>query len=269
MMSRAYGRSRGFVLLVFLAGCFLAGCDSPQATPYTVTFEANGGSSVQAQDLVSGGTATEPSPAPTKANLDFGGWHTDGTTFSDATKWDFATAVTEPITLYAKWTANVTINDNDGSSPWLYKVVTEGGTVAKPSYTPSRSDMASFYDWYVNKKKWDFDTAVTAHTTLDAAYKAMNVYGDEIALTKNGTPSTSNRSIPEYVAFPFDVSGSPIGLITVSWYWDGVKISGDNLYPWTMAPYSKAPGTYLLSVEVKSGVDTYKGQRQVTITESN
>jgi uncharacterized repeat protein (TIGR02543 family) len=273
MMSRAYGRSRGFVLLAFLAGGFLAGCDNPQAKPYTVTytvtFEAKGGSSVQAQDVASGGTATEPSPAPTKTNLDFGGWHTDDTTFSDATKWNFDTAVTEPITLYAKWTATVSFNTNGGSSV-ADQIVTEGGRATKPSYTPSRSDMASFYDWYVNKTKWNFaSSTVTAHTTIDVAYKAKDVYGNEIVLTKNGTPSTSARSIPEYVAFPFAVSGSPIGLITTRWYWDGEPISGASEFPWTMPPYSKAPGSsYLLSVEIKSGSDTYKGQCRVTITEN-
>lgn len=67
---------------------------------YTVTFDSNGGSSVAAQDVVDGETATEP-PEPTRSGFQFDGWHTDA---GLTTRWSFATdTVTAPTTLYAKW----------------------------------------------------------------------------------------------------------------------------------------------------------------------
>jgi uncharacterized repeat protein (TIGR02543 family) len=72
-------------------------------TFYTVTFDAHGGSAVESQSVISGGTATEPS-APAKAGYTFGSWYTS--TVYD-TAWNFAAAsVTGDITLHAKWTNN-------------------------------------------------------------------------------------------------------------------------------------------------------------------
>ncbi|MGN1126992.1 MAG: InlB B-repeat-containing protein, partial [Ruminococcus sp.] len=72
---------------------------------YTVTFNANGhGTAPSSQNVSSGGTATEPT-APTASGYTFGGWYKE----SECTNaYDFSTAVTGNITLYAKWTANAT-----------------------------------------------------------------------------------------------------------------------------------------------------------------
>ena len=71
------------------------------AEAVTVTFEANGGSAVDAQVILKGGLATEPQP-PTLADNTFAGWFYDDTTFENAV--NFATDVFEANdTLYAKW----------------------------------------------------------------------------------------------------------------------------------------------------------------------
>ena len=78
--------------------------DTPSGTTYTVTFNTNGGSEVASQSVASGKTATAPT-APTKDGYVFKDWYTSsdsGTTLSD-TAFDFATAITADITLYAKW----------------------------------------------------------------------------------------------------------------------------------------------------------------------
>jgi uncharacterized repeat protein (TIGR02543 family) len=82
----------------------LSGCPGivPDAGDYTVTFDPQGGSSVEAQAVTSGGTAAEPSPAPVKTGYIFGGWYKDA---GGTEPWDFNTGViTAHITLYAKWT---------------------------------------------------------------------------------------------------------------------------------------------------------------------
>ena len=64
---------------------------------YTVTFNADGGTPVPAeQSIAEGQTATEPT-APTKTGYTFKGW------FNGSTEFDFNTPITGAITLKAKW----------------------------------------------------------------------------------------------------------------------------------------------------------------------
>ena len=76
---------------------------------YTVTFNSMGGSSVNPQNVEHGTKADEPS-APTKEGYEFQGWYTG----EDATAsvYDFDTAVTQDITLYAIWKAKEESNPN-------------------------------------------------------------------------------------------------------------------------------------------------------------
>jgi len=72
---------------------------------YTVTFNANGGSTVTSQSVRYGATATKPAD-PTKTatastKYTFAGWYTDSGLES---AFNFETAITKNITLYAKWT---------------------------------------------------------------------------------------------------------------------------------------------------------------------
>ena len=72
------------------------------ATPivfYAVVFDSDGGSAVPPQTIASGGKATEPDD-PTKATYTFGGWYTE---IALTNLYDFDTAVTGNLTLYAKW----------------------------------------------------------------------------------------------------------------------------------------------------------------------
>ena len=80
---------------------------------YTVTFDSQGGSKVDSQTVSHGGTVTEPT-APTYKGYTFGGWYTEA---GCTTEYDFTTAVTESLTLYAKWkdvtcpTGEITVDD--------------------------------------------------------------------------------------------------------------------------------------------------------------
>ena len=61
-----------------------------------VTFDSDGGSAVPKQEVLKDGTATEPT-APTRAGYSFEGW------YNGDIKYDFREAVTENITLTARW----------------------------------------------------------------------------------------------------------------------------------------------------------------------
>ena len=80
---------------------------------YNVTFDANGKDAAvpDPQRVKEGKTATEPSTKPQCKGYVFAGWYTD----EACTKaYDFATAVTADMTLYAKWVKNAA--DNNGGN---------------------------------------------------------------------------------------------------------------------------------------------------------
>lgn len=72
---------------------------------HTVTFDTDGGSAVDTQNVPYGGNATLPA-APTKSGCTFAGWYLGDETY------DFTAAVTENLTLTAKWT----VCDHAGST---------------------------------------------------------------------------------------------------------------------------------------------------------
>lgn len=70
---------------------------------YTVTFQSNGGSTVDAKNDIEENTSISEPAEPTKEGYIFAGWYKDEG-LTDA--WNFATdKVTKNITLYAKWEA--------------------------------------------------------------------------------------------------------------------------------------------------------------------
>ena len=79
-------------------------------TTYSVTFNTNGGSSVQTQHVVSGSKLSNL-PTTAKEGYTFAGWYTD-----EALTQPFSadTAITKNTVLYAKWTEKADPNPDDG-----------------------------------------------------------------------------------------------------------------------------------------------------------
>lgn len=73
--------------------------EGDSTTTFTVAFNSNGGTPVESQSVQTGMTATQPED-PTKSGATFDGWY-QPTDLS--TEFDFDTAITSDITLYAKW----------------------------------------------------------------------------------------------------------------------------------------------------------------------
>lgn len=68
---------------------------------YTVSFDTDGGSTVESQTVVTGNKATKPAVNPTKKGYNFIGWYTDNTY---TTEFDFEKAIiTDNTTIYAKF----------------------------------------------------------------------------------------------------------------------------------------------------------------------
>lgn len=77
---------------------------------FTVTFDSKGGSSITPKTVANGDAADKPG-VPVWAGRGFAGWYTDE---NYTQKYDFATPVTENITLYARWFLWGDVN-NDGT----------------------------------------------------------------------------------------------------------------------------------------------------------
>ena len=162
------------VAIAFACACISCSDDeeTQEIATYTVTFNTNGGSTIPAQTIKSGKTATEPT-APTKDNNIFVGWYRDST-FSTA--FSFSTKITANITVYAKWATipvgsyAVIFNSNGGSSV-DFQIIESGKTATEPN-TPTRASN-TFAGWFIDAdltQQFSFSTAITATITLYAKW---------------------------------------------------------------------------------------------------
>ncbi|MBO4425592.1 MAG: InlB B-repeat-containing protein [Clostridiales bacterium] len=163
---------------------------------YTVTFNANGqGTAPDAQDIYYGYSATEPE-APSATGYTFGGWYTDS---GCVNLYDFSSAVTTDITLFAKWTLNtynVTFNANGHGSAPAAQTISHGSKVNKPA-DPSVTGY-TFGGWYTDsacKNSYNFDSAVTSDVTLYAKW-TINTY--TVTFNANGHGSAPAAQTIDY-----------------------------------------------------------------------
>ncbi len=111
---------------------------------HTVTFDSNGGTAVESQQVVNSGYASEPSK-PTKDGKVFIGWYTDPEL---TTKFNFSSIpITSDITLYAKWedkvvTQYITKIEINNFNPKFHTGMT--GDAATDSLTFSYPDDANY-----------------------------------------------------------------------------------------------------------------------------
>ena len=172
--------------LAILSGAFVSCSDDggdDEPTKYTVTFESNGGSTVENQTVEKGKKVTKPTD-PTKDGNIFSGWYKE-TALTNA--WDFDTdTVTKNITLYAKWEeiadneSVVTFNSNGGTGEIAAQTVLDGSKASAPDTNPSKTGY-TFKGWFtstdngttLSETAFDFDTAITASITLYAKWEIL------------------------------------------------------------------------------------------------
>lgn len=137
---------------------------------YTIAFDAQGGSLVNPQSVSYNHNALVPTQ-PTRSGYAFAGWYTESATTH---AFAFTTAITQNMTLYAKWTRNsytVVFNSNGGSNVDSVQVLYLN-QVVKPD-DPSLTGKV-FKGWYTSSaltSPYDFDSAqITTNTTLYAKW---------------------------------------------------------------------------------------------------
>ena len=148
------------VFLVAICSVFLFSC---KPTTYTVAFNADGGTAVEAQVIEEGNNATKPEN-PTKEGYNFLGW------FVGEREYKFDTSVNDNVTVKAKWERKsyTVIFDADGGNGSTEKTVMHGDTV-KPPF-PSKPKH-NFLGWFDGDDKWDFDTKIASDLTLKAKWE--------------------------------------------------------------------------------------------------
>ncbi len=165
-----------------------------QQITYTVTFDSNGGSSVDSQTVAYGGKATMP-PAPTRSGYTFVRWTLDGTAYV------FDTVLTQSITLVASWRADTPVDpgdtyytvtfDSDGGSSVSSQRVIEDGTVSKPE-DPVKEG-CTFAGWFIGDSEYDFSSPVRSGFMLTAHWDAITY---TVTFDPAGGSSIGSQTVP-------------------------------------------------------------------------
>jgi uncharacterized repeat protein (TIGR02543 family) len=203
----------------------------------TVTFNSNGGSSVAAQTISSGGTATRPDD-PARNGYTFDNWYSNA---GLTTVYNFSTPVTGNIILYAKWVALQTVSPDSIEYYWIDQhdnlVTTSGGTTSVASGTTltitAQSTGYVGRQWYLNGKDtgqsgntYTFSsTTAGRHTVGLFVEKDGRLYNTNITITVQAAGSEANP-------FPLTASTWANGSITstASTVWYSFNVTGGTTY---------------------------------------
>ena len=196
---------RGILLLLLMVSglsIFLS-CKGPNSTPafYTVTFDAQGGSTVTSLKVEHGKTVTQPDN-PARDEFTFGGWYKES---ACTTPWNFATdTVTADITLYAKWTPVAPATE-------LFAITYSANPAAGGSISAKSTDGTSL----ISGKKIEKGTVLVFTAIPNTGYDISGWTGEatpepdnktaKLTVTKNSTV-TVNFTLKKYT-LTFDAQG--------------------------------------------------------------
>ena len=200
----------------------------PTATPtvatYTVTFITNGKCTAPAtQTVTDGGKVTKPSN-PSAEGYTFGGWYKDS---ACTNAYNFSSAVTSNVVLYAKWThITYTVSfDADGLVEDPEDVTVNYGDMVSPPELPS-VEAYTFDGWYTNNdltEEYDFDLPVTSDFTLYAGWD-LNSYTVTFHPNGHGTaPADQTIFYGASANKPVDLSAT--GYAFGGWYTESACVN--------------------------------------------
>ena len=185
---------------------------------YTVSFNTNGGSSIDPIKVAEGDVLDKDKiEVPTKQGEMLEGWYTDATC---TTPYNFDTPVNNSFTLYAKWeTATYTVAfDTMGAGNIPTQYINYPGKAEKPD-DPVRTGF-TFKGWFTDDKfqdAFDFDKTVESDVTLYACWEVSKylVQFD----TNNGTKIDAQTIVHGSCATKPDDPVRPSSIF-LGWYSD-------------------------------------------------
>jgi len=166
---------RVFLFSLFIVHCsLLISCVNPIiekiVEPKKVSFESNGGSSIESQTVFKNQTVKRP-PNPSRSGYIFAAWYRDNETFLE--EWDFAIIPTADMTLYAKWIA-----EEPGMTEIPAVAVTVTGPVKGAVPDTTAAGTGSFAE--------HFTVGAVSWIPYDNPFKGETVYTATVALIADG-----------------------------------------------------------------------------------
>ena len=191
---------------------------------YTVSFDSNGGSDVDSQQVEYKDTVSQPDN-PTLDGYTFQGWTLDGDPY------DFNTPVTSSITLKALWSKNtpvakkhtVTFDSGEGSKVDS-QTVKEGDPVSKPD-NPTREGY-TFNGWLLGGDPYDFTTPVMQDLTLTAKWEKTKVASYTVAFDSADGGDVPSQTVERGKTAVKPDDPTREGYTFLGWY------AGDDAYDW-------------------------------------
>ena len=188
------------------------------ANTYTITFNSDGGTSVQSQTVNSGSTVSKPSN-PIKSGYTFVEWRLNGAAYN------FSAPVNSNLNLVAFYRANTTTTytvtfNSDGGTSVPSQNVNSGNLVSKPA-NPSKTGY-TFVEWRLNGAAYNFSAPVNSNLTLVAVYQAVGTATYTVTFNANG-------------GMMYDLSKTKVksgGLVTKPD--DPFKLNGDTFVEWQL-----------------------------------
>lgn len=188
---------------------------------YTVSFDTDGGSSIESIAVKHGDTITFPTD-PAKEGFTFAGWY-----FDDGSQLTSTIKICSNITLKAKWTLNsykVIFNTNIDGMVIDPKYVEYNTKINQPEINTPEGK--KFEGWFYNGEKFNFDTTpITNEISLEA--KWSDIYFNVTFSSELGKPVNSQSvKYGEKAKEPtLDVID---GYTLEGWYYKNSKFSFDT-----------------------------------------
>lgn len=139
-----------------------------------ITWNGNGGTPATSATVgIMNYTISQPTN-PTRNGYRFDGWYSK--VGNDYIPWNFETAISQNITLYAQWVKIWTLSfDSRGGSGLPAQIIDEGATAVKPA-DPTRNGYA-FLGWAssidATTPDWEFTTPINQDITLYALWQPL------------------------------------------------------------------------------------------------
>ena len=166
---------------------------------YTVTFQSEGGSEVASQ--IRANTPADQPADPTKEGYTFIGW------YKGEEKWNFADAVTEAMTLTAKWQLNqYTITFDTAGGSEVPSITQDYGTAITPPAAPTKTGYTfAGWDKTIPATMPAEDMTITARWTVNQytiTFKPENG-GEDIVITQDYGTAITPPAAPTRTGYTF------------------------------------------------------------------
>jgi len=178
------------IILLFVA--IIVMCILMKFKTYTITFNSNGGTKVETQEINNGDSAVKPID-PEKEGYEFDGWYLNNK------KYYFNEKVKKDIELEAKWIKKtnvetvIVIFDTVGGSK-ISNIEVEVGKKLKQPTNPTK-DGYVFVEWLLNNNSFNFDTEIVSDIKLVASWKKLDEDSVTVTFNSNGGSSVATQTV--------------------------------------------------------------------------